>query len=97
MAEFVDRLEDMSPKGWLRLCIEDDGDVIIECGQWDESRNLIDPTASVQFCTMSGGGRSPRTHKALRDLAVAMAQDNADSMKAGGQNEWSGSEILKWQ
>ena len=47
----------------------DDGDVclgVIE-GAWP---------VSVQFCTLLGGGRSPRTLRALRALFDAVAADN---------------------
>lgn len=71
MVKTFERLEDMSPTGALRVRLADDGDVIVavSCG---------DDHASVEFCCRASGGQSPRTHKALIDLAAAMAADNED-------------------
>jgi len=78
MIEDVTRLEDMSAVGRLRLLLDGDGDVIIAIyPQTDDE--LIGIGESVEFCTIgTGGGGSPRTYKALRNLMEAMAQDNAD-------------------
>lgn len=77
----VTRLEDMSPKGALVLTMEPDGDVIVTVMP-DPDENSIDentvPIACIQFCTHGGGGGSPRTHTALRNLFAAMVADNAD-------------------
>ena len=71
MLRTFERLEDMSPTGALRLHLADDGDVIVavSCG---------DDNARVEFCSRAAGGQSPRTHKALIDLATAMKADNED-------------------
>lgn len=71
----AERFEDMSPRGRLRLLQEDDGDLIVAV--------VPDPNApleyapSVQFCTIgNGGGKSPRTRRALQALMEAIAEDN---------------------
>lgn len=74
MTQIVKRIEDMSPRGYLKLLQQDDGDIIVAV--YPEEGGLIQPGGSVEFCT--SGGRSPRTHKALRALMVAMAADNAE-------------------
>jgi hypothetical protein len=90
----VDRLESMSPNGFLRLHIQEDGDVIITVGESDQSGGF-DGIASVEFCTpFGGGGGSPKTHKALVELAKAMAEDNADPVYHGRAGEFNGVEIL---
>lgn len=70
---FICRSEDMSTIGRLRILLEDDGDVCVA---------IIDrhgEMADVQYCTIgSGGGRSPRTFEALRQLAAAMILDNLE-------------------
>lgn len=78
MSKIVERLEDMSPRGLLRLLIQDDGDVIVSVQQNDLQ------SADVEFCT--SGGRSPRTLHALRALAKAMQEDNADPRVAHGRS-----------
>lgn len=66
----VDRKDDMGT-GTLRLIVEDGGDVLVVLRlpeYWP---------MSVKFCAPgTGGGKSPRTHKALRDLSRAMQEDN---------------------
>jgi len=96
-AMIVDRIEDMSPEGFLRITIQTDMDAIIEIGEWDEQRNAVVRTRSVEFCAGPGGGSSPATLKALHQLAVAMAEDNAreEGRYARGRNKWSGSELLQ--
>lgn len=70
---FVERFEDMSPTGRLRIMRQDDGDMIVVVIEGDGASN------AVEFCTpMSGGGQSCRTHNALRVLMVAMAQDELE-------------------
>jgi hypothetical protein len=83
----VERHEDMSPIGTLKLIIEPDGDIIIVV-----KPDPDDPMQSsafgytVQFCTIgSGGGRSPRTRKALIELMNAMYQDNLEDESAKGR------------
>jgi hypothetical protein len=73
MPKTVIRREDMSPDGQLRVTLADDGDMHVAV--MDGAGNSV----TVEFCSMgAGGGGSPRTNKALRDLFVAMAQDNED-------------------
>lgn len=83
----VERHEDMSPVGTLKVIIEPDGDIIVAV-----TPDLDDPMQSsifgytVQFCTIgSGGGRSPRTRKALIELVNAMYQDNLEEESAKGR------------
>lgn len=92
----VDRLESMSPDGMLRLYIEPDNDVIIEVRQTQaHGHELTEPRiASVQICTAAGGGGSPKTIKALWELAEAMAEDNADPHSGGRRGENLGTEML---
>lgn len=88
----VDRLESMSSDGFLRLTIEDDGDVIIFVHeQFNGAKTRF---ASVQFCTAQGGGGSPETFLALRALAIAMAKDNANSMNPHRRGDFPGAELL---
>ncbi len=71
--KLLERLEDMSVNGRLRLWLQDDGDVIVAIMQ--DNGKMTD----VEFCTPgAGGGGSPRTWAALRQLAVAMKEDNDD-------------------
>lgn len=89
----VDRKEDMSPDGYLRLTMEADGDVIISVASGGASGG-VEGFADVQFCTkFGGGGASPRTHKALRELMRAMAEDNRDG-KEHRRQEFSGAALL---
>lgn len=68
----AERLEDMSPTGALRLHMASDGDIVVVCEA--EGR-----TSRVEFCNCGpGGGKSPRTHKALAALYEAMKADNED-------------------
>lgn len=99
MAASVDRPEDMSPNGVLTLHVQNDGDVILVIRQLTNEMTcqpLDEPVqATVEFCTHNGGGRSPRTLQALRNLAVAMAQDNADPGNRAKCVRWSGAELLE--
>lgn len=73
MRDLIERLEDMSPLGKLRLLVQSDGDVIIAIQQDDGTM------ANVEFCAPgAGGGGSPQTWAALREVARAMQLDNAD-------------------
>jgi hypothetical protein len=77
MSKVIERLEDMSQRGRLRVLIQSDGDVIVSAIQNDGRM------ADVEFCTpMSGGGGSRKTWEALHALAVAMQEDNADPLCA---------------
>lgn len=94
----VDRPEDMSPNGVLTLHVQPDGDVVLVITQNTDPmtgqplHEVIE--ATVEFCTHNGGGRSPRTLNALRELAVAMAKDNADAMNRAQCVRWDGKELL---
>ncbi len=71
----VERKEDMSCCGKLRLIRQDDGDIIITVQS--ERDGLLQPGDSVEFCTTGlGGGKSPNTITALRALMDAMQRDN---------------------
>lgn len=64
------RFDDMSPDGRLQVFLEEDGDVVVGIVKED----II---VSVEFCSPgSGGGLSPNTLMALRQLAIAMEKDN---------------------
>jgi hypothetical protein len=81
-AELVERLEDMSPDGRLRLIRQSDGDIIVvvippsKDGYLDSSAIPV----SAEFCTHGGGGQSPRTLQALYTLYEAMEQDCKDPL-----------------
>jgi hypothetical protein len=76
---FVERREDMSPDGRLRLILQPDGDVIVCVVASQEDRLFGGLTASVEFCSLgAGGGRSSNTIRALRELAKAMERDNTE-------------------
>jgi hypothetical protein len=73
MPKMTTRREDMSPEGQLRVTLADDGDALVSV--MDNTGNSV----TVEFCSLgAGGGGSPRTIKAIRDLFAAMAQDNED-------------------
>ena len=72
----VERAEDMSPLGLLRLYLQTDGDVIVEVVSFfgpSGSHEFRD--ASVEFCTHAGGGHSPKTLAALRQLYDAIQEE----------------------
>jgi hypothetical protein len=71
----IERHEDMSPLGRLRLIIQQDGDILVCLVPDPDDYRRSD----VEFCTVgSGGGKSPHTLRALRALAEAMEQDNRE-------------------
>lgn len=79
----TERLESMSPRGFLRLIRQDDGDIIISIGEGDEDGGWRS-FATIEFCTpFSGGGGSEKTWEALVQLGAAMAADNLDDMQGG--------------
>lgn len=85
MNMIVDRKEDMSPEGYLRLIQQEDGDIILGVFEDDGDGKII-AHASVEFCTcVMGGGLSKLTLKALRNLAKAMAMDNKDGSHKTGE------------
>lgn len=76
----TERLESMSPRGFLRLIRQDDGDVVLTVGQDNDGDFTY---ATIEFCTPFGGrGGSRRTYIALVQLAAAMAADNLDQYQA---------------
>lgn len=69
--ELIFRRQDMGP-GRLEMIRQEDGDICMSIvGADGHSSNL-------EFCTYSGGGKSPRVLKALNALMVAIAADNKD-------------------
>ena len=83
----VSRKEDMSPRGHLRIMRDNSGDIIVECLS-DSGDGMIDGMASVEFCTgAGGGGKSPKTFKALLNLMQAMKEDNVDDESRRGEFE----------
>jgi hypothetical protein len=70
------RLGDMGEGTALVVHIQDDGDIIVGIG-----KPLLPGSGNtVEFCTVGmGGGRSERTFNALRALAKAIKEDNAES------------------
>lgn len=86
MTKHAERFEDMSPRGRLRIWQQDDGDMIVEIVP--DPGKEITYGDSVEFCAAgAGGGGSPRTLDALRDLMWAMADDNADAACARRKGE----------
>lgn len=79
----VDRQEDMSPDGRLRLTRDDDGDIYVEVFGARGS-DEYPPNACVEFTTIGpGGGKSEQTMNALRALFVAMHADNGVFAEGG--------------
>jgi hypothetical protein len=74
--EVVQRREDMSPDGILRLHLQADGDVVLYVSGRSASGYDKTKSVSIEFCSNSGGGKSPRTLEALKALMAAMAADN---------------------
>lgn len=73
----VERFEDMSPKGKLKLLKQDDGDIIVCVIPDPGSTDKIFPSA--EFCTYIGGGQSPNVLRALRGLMDAIELDNQET------------------
>ena len=89
----VDRKESVSPNGRLQLIIEPDGDVIVSVYPDPDEQGLGEESipGTVQICTpFSGGGGSPRTHRALLALFRAMSEDNADEMYGNRRGDHPG-------
>lgn len=75
--DFVERIEDMSNRGRLRLIKQVDGDIIIAVQSMEDG--LLQNGDSVEFCSaFGGGGKSPNTMKALHALMEAMRLDNIE-------------------
>jgi len=67
----VERTEDMSRLGKIRLIQQKDGDITVAV--YEEWGGLVSPGSEVKFC--NSGGHSPNTLRALRDLMDAIEQD----------------------
>lgn len=73
----VKRNEDMSRNGKLVVIQQEYGDMIVAIHPDPDADFMA--RFSVEFCVVgSGGGRSPKTIKALRSLMIAMEEDNQD-------------------
>ncbi len=84
----VERFEDMSPRGRLRLTIQPDGDVIVTIVPDPDGGERMGYMKSVEFTTPGGGGGgSERTHRALRALYEAMIEDNKAVRGQGRRGE----------
>lgn len=77
--ENYERKEDMSPDGKLMLHIQEDGDVVVGIApsQQEGPQHFV---KTAEFCSLSAGGRSPRTRMALMILALAIELDNKDQL-----------------
>lgn len=86
--EFITRLEDMSPMGRMSVLMQGDADVVVQVVSGDQYGD-VRAVAGVEFCVPgTGGGGSPRTHKALVELARAMELDNQDRTLDGRKLEY---------
>ncbi len=74
--EPYDRFEDMSPDGKLSVMLQKNGDSILTI--WPSKENGGHAYSSVEFCTLPGGGQSPRVRKAIVALAEAIRLDNEE-------------------
>ena len=75
MSQTLTRPGDMHPTTSLNLHLQDDGDVVLWVGH--PRYPMPDGEKEVEFTTIgSGGGRSPHTYKALRNLIEAIKKDN---------------------
>lgn len=73
------RKEDMSPNGMLEVFIDTDNNDIHITVYEDDGNGKIESMASVEFCCVgAGGGQSPNTMNALRELAKAIELDNKE-------------------
>jgi len=79
MCERARRKEDMSPDGFLDVFIDtDNNDIHVTVGGESYGGEMV--IASVEFCcTGTGGGKSPKTREALRNLFKAIREDNENS------------------
>lgn len=77
--KLVRRREDMSAVGHLVLLQDNDGDMIIAVYADDHNAGKVTSFADVEFCTIgTGGGKSPHTLEALRNLMKAIELDNEE-------------------
>ena len=84
MAKIVERFEDMSPRGRLRLLKQSDGDILV-CVLADPDGPDGGASVNVEFCT--SGGKSYKTLVALNALMEAMAEDNRDRPRCSRRGE----------
>ena len=77
----VKRREDMSPIGCLHLLQQDDGDIVVNVMPANRAGDGYAICADIEFCTYTGGGKSPHTLKALSALMNAMELDNLNDLK----------------
>jgi hypothetical protein len=82
------RKEDMSPNGMLEVFLDSDNNDIHVTVFEDDGNGNLDSMSSVEFCCLgSGGGQSPHTMKALRDLAKAIELDNKERpLRSGNES-----------
>ena len=74
------RRDDMSPTDQLQLVLQDDGDVCIGIYKEPQVSSIGPVILDIEFCTIgTGGGKSPHTMKALRELVLAVAKDNEEN------------------
>lgn len=79
------RKEDMSKSGTLEVFLDNDNNDIHITVFEDNGNGQIEVMASVEFCCVgTGGGQSPHTMKALRQLAKAIELDNQENPSRSG-------------
>jgi hypothetical protein len=88
----VDRREDMSPDGFLSIVEINDGDMLLTIAE-GKLNGGIGKIVSAQFCTFVGGGQSPRTLVALKQLAEALSLDNETCPARAGHRP----QFTKWE
>ncbi len=95
----VIRGEDMSLDGRLIVTRQMDGDFVITIVQGKDYGIDSEPglEVSVEFCnSFNGGGRSPKTYAALKNLMIAMAEDNlANDIGTGNSTDKTVSSWVK--
>lgn len=81
----AERFEDMSQRGRLRIHQQEDGDMIVCVITDPNDPESAGAMCSVEFCT--SGGKSPKTREAIRNLMLAMAEENAEKPHCGRRGE----------
>ena len=67
----------------LRISQDDDGDIHVTV---EQNGGNLPCTATVEFCTMRGGGRSMKVRRALQELLNIIQEENdADPMGSKAQ------------
>ncbi len=83
-ARSVERREDMSANGTLKIFQQADGDLIVICEKYDENTKRFE-RGTAEFCALgAGGGRSPNVRDALLALMAAIELDNKERPIADG-------------